>query len=92
LLVSEWGLRQREALDEPLRAFPSWFLRITCDRCGKDRIISETHAAWHDRSLRQILGKTRHDGCGGVPGETELLLGSRAHQSVQCGGPCCALR
>ena len=25
-----------EALDQPLRAFPSWFLRITCDaRCGK---------------------------------------------------------
>jgi hypothetical protein len=27
----------REALGEPLAAFPSWFLRITCDRCGKDR-------------------------------------------------------
>jgi hypothetical protein len=25
----------REALDLPLRAFPSWFLRIECDRCGK---------------------------------------------------------
>jgi hypothetical protein len=25
------------ALDLPLRAFPSWFLRITCNRCGKDR-------------------------------------------------------
>jgi hypothetical protein len=24
-----------EALDEPLRAFPSWFLRIVCERCGK---------------------------------------------------------
>ena len=24
-----------EALDEPFRAFPSWFLRIECDRCGK---------------------------------------------------------
>ena len=29
-----------EALDEPFRAFPSWFMRITCDRCGKDRMIS----------------------------------------------------
>jgi hypothetical protein len=27
----------REALDEPFRAFPSWYMRITCDRCGKDR-------------------------------------------------------
>ena len=22
----------KEALDEPFRAFPSWFMRITCDR------------------------------------------------------------
>ena len=34
---------RREALDEPFSAFPSWFMRITCDRCGKDRMISETH-------------------------------------------------
>jgi hypothetical protein len=25
-----------EALSKPLRAFPSWFLKITCDRCGKE--------------------------------------------------------
>ena len=31
----------REALDEPLVAFPSWFMRITCDRCGKDRMLNE---------------------------------------------------
>ena len=24
-----------EALQQPMRAFPSWFLRITCDRCGE---------------------------------------------------------
>jgi hypothetical protein len=29
-----------EALDEPLRAFPSWFLRIVCGRCGKERMIA----------------------------------------------------
>jgi hypothetical protein len=23
----------REAMDEPFRAFPSWFLRIECDHC-----------------------------------------------------------
>jgi hypothetical protein len=33
-----------EALAESFAAFPSWFLRITCDRCGKDRMLSETHA------------------------------------------------
>ena len=27
----------------PPRAFPSWFLRIVCDRCDKERMISETH-------------------------------------------------
>ena len=26
-----------------LRAFPSWFLRIVCECCGKDRMIAETH-------------------------------------------------
>jgi hypothetical protein len=30
-----------EALDQPLRTFPSWFLKITCDRCGKDQFLSE---------------------------------------------------
>jgi hypothetical protein len=53
-----------EALDEPFSAFPSRFLRITCDRCGKLQIISEADAAWRDRSLRQILARMRHDGCG----------------------------
>jgi hypothetical protein len=24
-----------EAMGEPFAAFPSWFLRIACDRCGK---------------------------------------------------------
>ena len=33
----------REALDEPFAPFPSWFLRIKCDRCGKDRIFNEAH-------------------------------------------------
>jgi hypothetical protein len=27
----------QEAVAEPFRAFPSWFLRIECDRCGKVR-------------------------------------------------------
>jgi len=65
-----------EALDEPFAAFPSWFLRITCDRCGKVTLRSQVHApAWHDRTLRDILGRMRHDGCGGLPGKAELLTG-----------------
>ena len=35
----------REALEEPFRAFPSWFMRVTSDRCGQQRMFSETHAA-----------------------------------------------
>ena len=64
-----------EALDEPFGAFPSWFLRIECDRCGKVRMIAETHARWQDRSLRDIIARMRHDGCGGRAWKAELLTG-----------------
>jgi hypothetical protein len=30
----------QEALQQPFRAFPSWFLRIECDRCGPLSIAS----------------------------------------------------
>jgi hypothetical protein len=63
----------QEALDEPLRAFPSWFMRITCDRCGKDRMISETHTIQGDMPIREVLKPMRHDGCGGRAGKAELL-------------------
>jgi hypothetical protein len=55
----------REALDEPFSAFPSWYLRITCDRCGKDRMMNEVHTAQRDLPIREIIAKARHDGCGG---------------------------
>ena len=64
-----------EALGEPFAAFPSWFLRITCDRRGKDRMGNEAHAPWRDKTLREILARMRHDGCGGLPGRAELLTG-----------------
>ena len=64
-----------EALQQPLSAFPSWFLCITCDRCGKDRMVNEAHAPWRDRSLFDILHRMRHDGCGGLAGKAELLTG-----------------
>jgi hypothetical protein len=62
-------------MDEPLSAFPSWFLRIECDRCGKVQIVNEAHARWRDRTLRAILARMRHDGCGGLAGKAELLSG-----------------
>jgi hypothetical protein len=65
-----------EALDTLFAAFPSWFLRIECDRCGKVVIHSEAHAAfWRVRKLRTILRQMRHDGCGGRPAKAELLTG-----------------
>ena len=64
-----------EALDEPFGAFPSWFMRVTCDRCGTERMVNEAHAPWRDRTLANILGRMRHDGCGGIAGKAELLTG-----------------
>ena len=65
-----------EALDEPFAAFPSWSLRIECDRCGKVRMISETHIPVPAVTLlRDIIEQMRHDGCGGRAGKAELLTG-----------------
>jgi len=64
-----------EALREPFAAFPSWFLRIECYRCGKVQMINEAHSSWRDRTLRDILSRMRHDGCGGLAGKAELLTG-----------------
>jgi hypothetical protein len=58
-----------------ITAFPSWFLRIECDRCGKVQMVNEAHARWRDRSLRDIIARMRHDGCGGLAGNAELLTG-----------------
>ena len=50
------------------RAFPSWFLRIECDRCGKTTMLNEAHTG-------QRRARMRHDGCGGGAGKVELLTG-----------------
>ena len=71
----------QEALGEPFSAFPSWFMRITCDRCGKDRMLSETHTAQRDILIRDNIAKMRHDGCGGRPGRVELLTGIKGASS-----------
>jgi hypothetical protein len=64
-----------EAMNQPFRAFPSWFMRVTCERCGKDRMISETHTIQGNMLIREVLKRMRHDGCGGRPGRVELLTG-----------------
>jgi hypothetical protein len=73
----------REALDQPFRAFPSWFMRITCDRCGKVQMLNEAHTTGRRREMpiRAIIAKMRHDGCGGRPGRVELLTGIEAASS-----------
>ena len=51
-------------------------MKMTCDRCGKERIFAEAHAAQQrDMLIRDILAKMRHDGCGGRTGRVELLTG-----------------
>jgi hypothetical protein len=71
----------REALDEPLSAFPSWFMRITCGRCGKDRLVNEAHVRRRDLPIRELIAKLRHDGCGGQARRVELLTGIEAASS-----------
>jgi hypothetical protein len=65
-----------EALAEPLRAFPSWYLRMECAACGRERFLSETHmtlAGYGDQRLGDLVRRMRHDGCGGAPARVELV-------------------
>jgi hypothetical protein len=64
-----------EALDEPFAAFPGWFMCITCDRCGHERMFNEDYSAQRSMLIRVILDRMRHDGCGGRAGKAELLSG-----------------
>ena len=64
-----------EALEEPFNAFPSWFLRVTCKRCGQERMYNEAHSGQRTMRIRDIIEKMRHDGCGGVAGKAELVTG-----------------
>jgi ribosomal protein S27E len=59
----------------PFDAFPSWFLRVTCDRCGKERMINQAHFEHGQLQIRRILARMWHDGCGGRPATAELLTG-----------------
>src|SRR5215471_5543434 len=55
-----------EALDEPFRAFPSRFLRIKCDRCGKTTVLTEVHTKGRQREmpLRRQAGPGGRSCCG----------------------------
>ena len=64
-----------DALDEPFAAFPSWFMRVTCERCGQERMFNEVHSAQRAMLIRDMLDKMWHDDCGGRAGKAELLSG-----------------
>jgi hypothetical protein len=68
-----------EALNEPLSAFPSWFLRMECARCGRERYANEVHLPrLHDATLREIVARMHHEECGGRPKLVELITGIAA--------------
>jgi len=66
---------QAEALAQPLKAFPGWFLSIRCERCGETRMLNETHVSAGQRNLRlrDLLARARHAGCGGRALKAELM-------------------
>jgi hypothetical protein len=67
----------QDALDQPLKAFPSWFLRIECERCFKDSMFSEAAMSERNRSLALcvLISRISHGSCGGRVGRAELLSG-----------------
>jgi hypothetical protein len=66
-----WGTAA--AIDAP--AIVGTDPRISCDRCGKDRMLNEAYTPQGDMQLNYIIAKMRHDGCGGRSGRAELLTG-----------------
>jgi hypothetical protein len=61
-----------------MRAFPSWFLRIECDRCFKESMLSEAAMSERNRSLALyvLISRISHGNpCGGRVGRAELLTG-----------------
>ena len=69
-----------EALDQPFAAFPSWFLRIECDRCGKVRMLNEAHEAASDRRVVRAAdaGDDRAVRTMPVPQQRDATVGRQA--------------
>jgi hypothetical protein len=82
----------RVALDEPFSALPLWFMRITCDRCGKVSVLHAAHTTGRRREMpiRALLARMRHDGCGGQARRVELLTGIEAATSLRCARSSCS--
>jgi hypothetical protein len=64
----------QEALGESLRALPSWFLRIECERCGKVRSSTRRTPPPSSAARRGAISWiARREGCGGRAAKAELL-------------------
>jgi hypothetical protein len=76
-----------EALAAPLSAFPNWFLRMECVRCGQERFTNATHMAaiWQSASVRWVVARMSHEGCGGLkrPGTKVVFV---AREEYAAGG------
>jgi hypothetical protein len=44
-------------------------------------MLNETHAVQREMLIRDILGRMRHDGCGGRPERAELITGIEGSSS-----------
>jgi len=76
-----------EALDEPFSAFPSWFLRIECDRCGEVQMVNETHMKRGAMPIRDIIARMPHNvAVAGGQGRRSCSPASRASAAGRCGG------
>ena len=62
---------------------------ITCDRRGKDRMLSETHTPQGDMPIRDIIARMHRGGGGGRAGKVELLTGIEGASSRPVRRSCC---
>ena len=79
-----------EALDEPFSAFPSWFLCIECDHCGKVQMVSEAHMK---RALRRSATSSPGyltTAAADDRDASSCSLASRAPAAARCARSCCA--
>ena len=51
---------------------------MECSACGREKYLAETHltiAGHGDRRVADLIGRLKHDGCGGKPKLVELITG-----------------
>jgi hypothetical protein len=79
----------KQALDEPFAAFPSWFLRVECERCGQERLFNEAHAAaQRHMALRKSLPACATTAAAVARERRNSVAASRAPAAGRFGGSC----